>query len=139
MAACSGCSGSGSIMSQRMVYASQGSYQTLIYDPCTRCGGSGHIKDRHSNQNIEPTGFIDSLSAIITLAISIFICWNIGETAIYSKLAMNGKFTLMVVSFIFGFLGTSVILTFPFVQKLMIWVIGFVAIFIGFMILTSLS
>jgi|JI10StandDraft_1071094.scaffolds.fasta_scaffold13808_9 hypothetical protein len=139
MAACSSCSGSGSIMSQRMVYASQGSYQTLIYDPCTRCGGSGHIKDRHSSQNIEPMGFIDSLSAIITLAISIFICWNISETAIYSELTMNGKFTLMVVSFIFGFLGTSVILTLPFVQKLMMWFIGLVAIFIGFMILAGLS
>lgn len=139
MPACSSCSGSGSTMSQRMVYASQGSYQTLVYDPCTRCGGSGHIKDHHPNQNIEPMGFIDSLSAIITLAISLIICWNISETAIYSELTMNGKFTLMVASFIFSFFGTGVILTFPFVQKLMTWIVGLAVLFIGFTILASLA
>ena len=139
MPACSSCSGSGSTTSQRMVYASQGSYQTLVYDPCTRCGGSGHIKDRHPNQNIEPMGFIDSLSAIITLAISLIICWNISETAIYSELTMNGKFTLMVASFIFSFFGTGVILTFPFVQKLMTWIVALAVLFIGFTILASLA
>lgn len=138
MPACSSCSGSGSTMSQRMVYASQGSYQTLVYDPCTRCGGSGHIKDRHPNQNIEPMGFIDSLSAIITLASSLIICWNISETAIYSELTMNGKFTFMVVSFIFSFFGAAAILTLSFVQKLMSWIIGLTVLFVGFVILTSL-
>ncbi len=139
MPACSSCSGSGSTMSQRMVYASQGSYQTLVYDPCTRCGGSGQIKDRHPNQNIEPMGFIDSLSAIITLAISLIICWNISETAIYSELTMNGKFTLMVVSFIFSFFGTGVILTFPFVQKLMSWIVGLAVLFVGLALLYSFT
>jgi hypothetical protein len=125
-------------MSQRMVYASQGSYQTLVYDPCTRCGGSGSIKDRNPNQNTEPMGFIDSLSGIITLAISIFICWNISETAIYSELTMNGKFTLMVVSFIISFFGASVICTLPIIQKLMSWTVGLSLFFIGLVILVSL-
>lgn len=137
MAACSSCSGSGSIVSQRMVYASQGSYQTLIYDPCTRCGGSGSIKDR--NQNIAPMGFIDSLSAIITLTTSLFICLNISQTEIYSELTMNGKFTIMVVSFIFSFFGASVVITFPFVQKMMSWVVGLAVLFVGLAILTSLA
>lgn len=139
MAVCSCCSGSGSTMSQRMVYASQGSYQTLVYDPCTRCGGSGSIKDPMFHQSSEPIGFIDPLSAIITLVISVFICWNISETAIYSELTMNGKFTLIVVSFIFSFFGVSVILTLPFIQKLMGWVVGLAIFFSGFVILTSLA
>jgi len=84
-------------------------------------------------------GFIDSLSAIITLAISLIICWNISETAIYSELTMNGKFTLMVASFIFSFFGTGVILTFPFVQKLMTWIVALAVLFIGFTILASLA
>ncbi len=100
MSACSRCSGSGSIMSQRMVYASQGSYQTAVYDPCTKCGGSGRIKDRDTHPNSTPMSFIDSLSAIITVVVSLIICWNISETAIYSDLTLNGKFTFMVVSFI---------------------------------------
>lgn len=126
-------------MSQRMVYASQGSYQTLVYDPCTRCGGSGSIKDSKFNQNSEPMGFIDSLSATLTLIISIFICWNVSETAIYSELTLNGKFTLLVVSFIFSFFCASVIITLPFIQKLMSWVVGLAALFIVFMILASLA
>lgn len=126
-------------MSQRMVFASQGSYQTLVYDPCTMCGGSGSIKNRNPNQNTEPMGFIDSLSAIITLAISIFICWNIRETAIYSELTMNGKVILMAVSFMFSFFGAAAILTFSFVQKLMSWIVGLAVLFIGFAILTSLA
>lgn len=125
-------------MSQRMVYASQGSYQTLVYDPCTRCGGSGSIKDPNPNHNSEPMGFIDSLSGIITLAISLIICWNISETAIYSELTMNGKFTLMVASFIFSFFGAAAILTLPFVQKLMSWIIGLVVFFVGLVILASI-
>ncbi len=139
MSACSRCSGSGSTMSQRMVYASQGSYQTAVYDPCTRCGGSGRTKDRDTHQNSTPMSFIDSLSAIITVVVSLIICWNISETAIYSDLTLNGKFTFMVVSFIFSFLGMGVILTFPFVQKLMSWTIGLAALFVGLVILSSLT
>lgn len=139
MSACSRCSGSGSTMSQRMVYASQGSYQTSVYDPCTRCGGSGRIKDRDPHQNPAPMSFIDSVSAIITLAISLFICWNISETTIYSELTLNGKFTLMVISFIFSFLGTGVILTLPFVQKLMSWTIGLAVLFVGLVLLSSFT
>lgn len=139
MSACSRCSGSGSIMSQRMVYASQGSYQTAVYDPCTKCGGSGRIKDRDTHPNSTPMSFIDSLSAIITVVVSLIICWNISETAIYSDLTLNGKFTFMVVSFIFSFLGTGVILTFPFVQKLMSWTIGLAVLFVGLILLSSLT
>ena len=83
-------------------------------------------------------GFIDSLSGIITLAISIFICWNISETAIYSELTMNEKFTLMVVSFIISFFGASVICTLPIIQKLMSWTVGLSLFFIGLVILVSL-
>ena len=139
MSVCSGCSGSGSTMSQRMVYASQGSYQTAVYDQCTRCGGSGRIKERDPNQNPTPMSFIDSLSSIITVVVSLIICWNISETAIYSDLTLNGKFTFMVVSFIFSFLGTGVILTFPFVQKLMSWTIGLAVLFVGLILLSSLT
>ena len=103
MSVCSSCSGGVTHPSQRTVYASQGSYQTLVYDSCMQCGGSGSIKGRDPNQNPASMGFIDSLSAIITLAISLLICWNISETATYSELSMNGKFILMVVIFIFSF------------------------------------
>ena len=126
-------------MSERMIYASQGSYQTVVYDPCTRCVGSGRIKDRDPHQNTEPMGFVDSISAIITLVISLLVCWNISETAIYSELSMNGKVTLMAASFICSFFGTSVILTLPFIQKLMSWGVGLAMIFVGFMILASFS
>lgn len=138
MSACSRCSGSGSTMSQRMVYASQGAYQTLVYDPCTRCGGSGRIKDRDPHQNSTPMGFIDSISAIITFVVSLSICWNISETAIYSELSFNSKLTLMAVSFIFSFFGAAAIFTLPVVQKLMSCVFGLAVLFVGLVILASL-
>jgi hypothetical protein len=122
-----------------MVYASQGSYQTLVYDPCIRCGGSGRIKDRDPHQNQTPMGFSDSISAIITLAISLLICWHVSETTIYSELSMNGKFTLMVASFIFSFFGAAAIFTMPLVQKMMIWIFGLAALFVGLVILASLA
>lgn len=139
MSACSSCSGSGSIMSQRMVYASQGSYQAAVYDLCTRCGRSGRIKDRTPHQNQTPMSFNDSLSAIITLVVSLCICWHISETRIYSDLTVNGKLTLMLVSFVLIFLGTGVILTLPFMQKLMSWVVGLAVLFAGLVILASVS
>ncbi|MFN3828361.1 MAG: hypothetical protein ACK4NR_12145 [Micavibrio sp.] len=118
-----------------MVYASQGSYQTAVYDPCTKCGGSGRIKDRDPHQNPTPMSFIDSVSAIMTLAVSLFICWHISETEFHSELSMNGKFTLMAASFIFSFFGAAAIFALPSVQKLMSWIFGLAILLMGIVIL----
>ena len=82
---------------------------------------------------------IDSLSAMITSAVSIFTCWIISETAIYSELTLNEKSVFMVASFIVSFMATGVILTFPFIHKLIGWAAGIVALFFGLVILVSLT
>lgn len=83
--------------------------------------------------------FIDSVSAIMTLAVSLFICWHISETEFHSELSMNGKFTIMLVSFIFSFFVAAAIFALPLVQKLMSWIFGLAAIFVGLVILASLA
>ncbi len=71
-------------------------------------------------------------------SISLLVCWNISETAIYSELSLNSKFALMLVSFIFSFLGAAAILTLPIVQKLMSWVFGLAVLFVGLVVLARL-
>lgn len=119
MGICSTCGGLGSRPMQRMAYASQGSHVEITYDSCQQCLGRGRTPDyRH-----RVTGQSNVLLAVLSIVLSIIVCFKLSLSGFYLDLDMGWKLIAILGVFFSTMIAAGTFFALPIVRKVVNWII----------------
>lgn len=102
---------------------------SLVGEPCSLCYGSGKVDLRDINQSASKSGFFDQIAFFVTILVSVFACWELSETQLYSTISsLTAKALLMMGGFFTSYFTIGILTTLPVAKRFMGWIFFLLAL-----------